>query len=127
MTTPSAFFSFRDNAALNFIERTNLAVDNAIRLATFVEARRAGWDVEKAAFLAKELTVNFNRRGEAGAQMNALYPFFNSAVQGSVRTVKALSRRRVGLMVLTAFHGGRHHQPEPRPRRDRAGRGSCDG
>lgn len=106
MTTPSAFFSFRDNAALNFIERTNLAVDNAIRLAAFVEARRAGWDVGKAAFLAKELTVNFNRRGEAGAQMNALYPFFNAAIQGTVRTVKAISSRRVALMVLTAFAAG---------------------
>lgn len=106
MTTPSAFFSFRDNAALRFIERTNLAVDNAIRLAAFVEARKAGWDVDKAAFLAKELTVNFNRRGEAGAQMNALYPFFNAAIQGTVRTVKAISSRRVALMVLTAFAAG---------------------
>lgn len=106
MTTPAAFFSFRDNAALEYIQRVNMAVDNAIRLAAFVEARRAGWDVEKAAFLAKELTVNFNRRGEAGATMNALYPFFNAAIQGSVRTLKALSSRRVGLMVLTAFAAG---------------------
>ena len=106
MATPSAFFSFRDNAALSLIERTNLAVDNAIRLAAFVEARRAGWDVEKAAFLAKELTVNFNRRGEAGAQMNALYPFFNAAIQGSVRTAKALSSRRVAMMVAMSFVAG---------------------
>ena len=107
MTTPSAFFSFRDNAALAFIERVNMAVDNAIRLAAFVEARRAGWDVEKAAFLAKELTVNFNRRGEAGPAMNALYPFFNAAVQGSARTIKALvTSRRVAAMVATAFAGG---------------------
>jgi hypothetical protein len=106
MTTPSAFFSFRDNAALAFIERTNLAVDNAIRLAAFVEARRAGWDVEKAAFLAKELTVNFNRRGEVGSTMNALYPFFNAAIQGTARTLKAISSRRVALMALTAVAAG---------------------
>jgi hypothetical protein len=106
MTTPSAFFSFRDNAALDYIQRVNLAVDNAIRLAAFVEARKAGWPVEKAAFLAKELTVNFNRRGEAGATMNALYPFFNAAIQGTVRTAKALTSRRVAAMVGTAFVGG---------------------
>lgn len=106
MTTPSAFFNFRDNPALAYIERINLAVDNAIRLAAFVEARKAGWTVEDAAFLAKELTVNFNRRGEAGAQMNALYPFFNAAIQGTVRTVKAIGSRRVAMMVATAVGAG---------------------
>lgn len=106
MTTPSAIFSMRDNPALAFIEKTNLAVDNAIRLAAFVEARKAGWTVEQAAFLAKELTVNFNRRGEVGAQMNALYPFFNAAIQGTVRTVKALGSKRVAKMVAVAFAAG---------------------
>jgi hypothetical protein len=106
MTTPRALFSMRDNAVLDFIERTNLAVDNAIRLAAFVEARKLGWTADQAAFLAKELTVNFNRRGEAGPTMNALYPFFNAAIQGSVRTVKALSSRRVAKLVLLAFAAG---------------------
>ena len=106
MTSPAALLSFRDNPALAYIERVNMAVDNAIRLAAFVEARKQGMPVEKAAFLAKELTVNFNRRGEAGPQMNALYPFFNAAIQGTIRTGKALSSRRVAGMVLTAFAGG---------------------
>ena len=106
MTTPSAIFNMRDNPALAFVEKTNLAVDNAIRLAAFVEARKAGWSIEQAAFLAKELTVNFNRRGEIGAQMNALYPFFNAAIQGTVRTVKALGSKRVAKMVAVAFAAG---------------------
>lgn len=106
MTTPAAIFSMRDNPVLAFIEKTNLAVDNAIRLAAFVEARKAGWPVEQAAFLAKELTVNFNRRGEVGAQMNALYPFFNAAIQGTVRTAKALTSKRVAKMVGVAFVAG---------------------
>jgi hypothetical protein len=106
VTTPSAFFSMRDNAALEFIERVNLGVDNAVRLAAFVEARKAGWPVEKAAFMAKELTVNFNRRGEGSSTLNALYPFFNAAVQGSVRTVKAVTSKRVAKMVLVATAAG---------------------
>ena len=106
LTSPRAILSMRDNPALAMIERANIAVDNAIRLAAFVEARKRGWAVEDAAFLAKELTVNFNRRGEVGANMNALYPFFNAAVQGSVRTVKALTSRRVALMALTSIAAG---------------------
>jgi hypothetical protein len=106
MTSPRALFSMRDNAVLDFIDRANLSVDNAIRLAAFVEARKAGMDVEKAAFMAKELTVNFNRRGDIGPHINALYPFFNAAIQGGVRTVKALTSRRVGILVMMAFAAG---------------------
>lgn len=107
MTTPSAFFSMRDNAVLSFIERTNTAIDNAIRLAAFVEARKRGWTEQDAAFLAKELTVNFNRRGEKTSTLNAFYPFFNAAVQGSLRTVTAVvTSRRVAVMVTAAFAFG---------------------
>jgi hypothetical protein len=103
MTSPRALFSMRDNAVLDFMERSNLAVDNATRLAAYVEARKRGWTKSDAAFLAKELTVNFNRRGDYGSRMNALYPFFNAAIQGSVRTIKAISSKRVAKMVLMAF------------------------
>lgn len=104
--SPKAFFSMRDNAVLDFIDRTNLAVDNAIRLAAFTEAKRLGWKDEDAAFLAKELTVNFNRRGEVGGQMNAFYPFFNAAIQGAVRTGKAVTSKRVAKLVLFAIAVG---------------------
>ena len=88
----------RDNPALAWIERLNLSVDNAVRLASYVEARRQGWTKEDAASLSKNLTVNFNRRGEWGANMNALYPFANAAVQGSevlLRAMKGKSVRRI--------------------------------
>ena len=103
---PSAFFNMRDNPALAFIERTNLAVDNAIRLAAFIKARELGWEVQDAAFLAKELTVNFNRRGETTSSVNALYPFFNAAIQGSMRIGKALTSKRVAILVLMSVAAG---------------------
>ena len=103
---PRAVFNMRDNPVLAFIERTNLAVDNAIRLAAFIKARELGWDVQDAAFLAKELTVNFNRRGETTSTVNALYPFFNAAIQGSVRVAKALTSRRVAMLALMSVGAG---------------------
>lgn len=48
----------------------------------------------KAAILAKEVTVNFNRRGEAGNFLNSLYLFANAGVQGSVRTGEALVKSK---------------------------------
>jgi endonuclease YncB( thermonuclease family) len=103
---PSAVFNMRDNPVLAFIERTNLAVDNAIRLAAFIKARELGWEVQDAAFLAKELTVNFNRRGETTSSVNALYPFFNAAIQGSMRIAKALTSKRVAILVLMSVAAG---------------------
>jgi hypothetical protein len=97
--------STRDNPVLGFIERTNLAVDNAVRLAAFVAARQRGWSAQDAAALSKNLTVNFNRRGEWGATINALYPFANAATQGSQVLLRAITHKRmakytIGLIAL---------------------------
>jgi len=86
-----------------FIEDENTAVENAIRLSAFVHAREAGLSEAKAARLAKELTVNFNRRGNMGQMLNALYLFFNASIQGQVRIVQAITRSRKvqGLVIGT--------------------------
>jgi|GEM_PF-2237516 len=83
------------NPALRFIERINLAVDNAVRLAAFVHARKNGMTSQEAASLSKNLTVNFNRRGEYGSAINAAYVFANAAMQGTHVMFKALKSRRV--------------------------------
>lgn len=93
--------SIRDNAFLNWMDRANLAVDNAVRLAVFVEARNRGWSKEDAASLAKNLTVNFNRKGEAGSALNSFYVFFNAAVQGNMTMLRAMKNnpKRMGAIV----------------------------
>lgn len=104
--SPSAFFSTRDNGVLHAIERINIAVDNAIRLSAFVAARKRGWSEAQAASLAKNLTVNFNRRGEGGATINALYVFFNASVQGSVTMLKAMRSKKVAMIALGLIAAG---------------------
>lgn len=95
-----AKISTRDNPVLGFIERTNLAVDNAIRLAAYVEARKRGWSKPEAASLSKNLTVNFNRRGEWGASINALYPFANAGIQGTQILFRAMTSKRMAKYAL---------------------------
>lgn len=76
--------------SINVVENVNDAFENSIRLAAYMEARKAGTSREKAAELAKNITVNFNRSGELGAVANAWYMFFNASVQGTVRLARSL-------------------------------------
>ena len=75
------------------VEDLNSSSENVIRFATFVAARRNKVTLEKAASLAKNLTVNFTRKGELSSGVNLMYLFFNAAVQGTANIAQALSGR----------------------------------
>ena len=78
---------------LQEIEYLNQASENAVRFSTYVSARESGVSVQKAANLAKNLTVNFNRKGELSSGLNLFYLFFNAAVQGTANIAQAMSGR----------------------------------
>ena len=73
------------DAVLNWLSDYNETMENAVRLAAYKTGLDNGLSKAKAASLAKNLTVNFNRKGQVATQANALYAFFNSAVQGTTR------------------------------------------
>ncbi|WP_340507209.1 LPD38 domain-containing protein [Escherichia coli] len=75
--------------SLTLVEDANGAVENALRLSAYKHARDAGLSRQQAASLAKNMTVNFNRRGEQGALMNSLY-MFNASIQGTANLVRTL-------------------------------------
>ena len=75
---------------LDTIEGVNDAFENSIRLSAYIAAREKGVSREKAAQLAKNITVNFNKSGEYGQAINAAYLFFNASVQGTARLGKSL-------------------------------------
>lgn len=77
------------------IERANDAVENALRLAVYVHLRKSGRTQPKAAQYAKNVTINFNRRGQLTGALNALYLFFNASMQGGHRTLQLLKDPRV--------------------------------
>jgi len=74
-----------------WVSDMNEAVENAVRLSAYKAARDSGMSKEQSASLAKNITVNFNRKGRLGAHANALYAFFNAAVQGNTRMLQTLS------------------------------------
>ena len=91
-------FKRRFQQVMQFVEDSNSAVENAVRLATFKASRdellNAGIPrqeaVSQAASLAKNLTVNFNRKGMAGDLLNSIYLFFNASVQGTANFARGL-------------------------------------
>jgi len=86
----------------NIVSDLNSAVENGVRFATFKKGRdefvRMGLPREealaKAATLAKNLTVNFNRMGNQGELLNAFYLFFNASVQGTANFVRGITTSR---------------------------------
>jgi len=74
----------------NWLSDYNDAMENAVRLSAFKVALDQGLSEDKAASIAKNLTVNFNRKGKSSATLGALYAFFNSAVQGTTRLGETL-------------------------------------
>ena len=82
-------------AVLGWLADYNETLENAVRLTAYKAALDRGLSKEQAASVAKNLTVNFNRKGQIGTQAGALYSFFNSSVQGTSRllgTVVKLKR-----------------------------------
>ena len=75
-----------------FVEDFNQTMENAARVSAYVEARKAGAPRANAATLAKDLTVNFNRKGENNPTANLLWLFFNAAQQGTLNFAQAVGR-----------------------------------
>ena len=77
-------------AVFDWLSDYNDALENAVRLSAYKVAIDQGISKERAASIAKNLTVNFNRKGAWSQQAGALYAFFNASVQGSVRLAETL-------------------------------------
>ena len=75
----------------NLLSDYNDTMENAVRLAAYKTALESGIGKEEAASIAKNLTVNFNKKGQIATQAGALYAFFNAAMQGTARLHKTLT------------------------------------
>lgn len=77
-------------AVFDWLSDYNDALENAVRLAAFKAALDNKLSEDQAASLAKNITVNFNRKGASTQTIAALYAFFNAAVQGTKRLAETL-------------------------------------
>jgi hypothetical protein len=95
---------------LELVTAANAIAERATRLAAYVEYREMGLSKVQAAAGAKNLTVNFDRKGSAGTAINGLYAFYNPNVQGTANLLRRLGpnakpEQRRRLMSLVAILG----------------------
>ena len=90
---------------LEYIDHWNTIFEDSSRLSVYRTAIENGASRQRAAVLAKESSVNFNKFGKQGAIINALYMFSNASIQGTVKTVRAMKNPKVAATVGTAVFG----------------------
>ncbi len=78
------------DAVMGIVESVNSNVENMTRLSAYVNARKAGIDRRAATSLAKNMTVNFNRKGEYGTVLSSLYLFANASIQGTANFMRTM-------------------------------------
>jgi hypothetical protein len=95
-------------SVLDFVGKWNDIAESATRFSGYVAAKNAGMSKQKAAAFAKNLTINFNKRGTAGTLLNSLYAFANASLQGSAMTARLMwkmAKTNKGRIALGAMIG----------------------
>lgn len=95
------------NGIWDGIEYMNRCAEDATRFSVYMTSRQMGRSVERSISDAKEITVNFNRKGSGGfgaRLMNFAYIFFNAAVQSLANAGKIMYEHPMkALVALGAF------------------------
>jgi hypothetical protein len=108
--SPSKFTGMAQlQTALDALSRWNRAAELGVRLSVFKQLVDGGATDAQAAAAARDITVDFNRRGQGTATINSMYMFFNANMQGTDRNLRALKtkagrRMAAALMVAGYIH-----------------------
>ena len=78
---------------VNFVNNLNTSLENVLRARVIMEGLKAGMDIDVLIPSARDVTVDFNKRGTWSQQAGVLVQFFNPGVQGNRRFIKALRAR----------------------------------
>ena len=104
-----------------WLDRLNRGVENSARFAAYITSREMGRDVQRSVYDAKEISVNFNKKGAGSKFMDAtgqtaagkaasfisglgrsFYVFWNAAVQGTANYGKAFRKHPVKAIAITS-------------------------
>jgi hypothetical protein len=95
-------------SVFGWLEDVNSAFENSIRVSVYKSLLDAGLSKARAAQAAKNLTVNFDKKGQYGQYINSFYLFFNASAQGMLSMGLAIARsqrvrKRVAGLVMLGF------------------------
>lgn len=77
-------------------------VELAPRIGVYRRARRAGKSEAEAAFIARDVTVDFSKMGTKMRTMNQWIPFINARTQGAINIFKAFREQPVRAAAVAA-------------------------
>lgn len=93
----------------NGVEFLNRSAEDTTRFMTYMTSRQMGRSVAKSIWDAKEVTVNFNKKGSGGMGarfMNFAYIFFNAAVQSVANFGKLMYHHPGKTMAALGVYSG---------------------
>jgi hypothetical protein len=105
LKVPLAVAQDKAKVIFDWLSDYNLAMEGAARLAVYKTALDNGMSKQQAASLAKNISVNFNRKGLAGQQAGALFAFFNASMQGTARIGETLFTMNNGNIKTLRLNG----------------------
>jgi hypothetical protein len=80
------------------ISETNRAIEACNRFAVYMTSRQKGRSIERSVNDAKEVTLNFNRKGsgaKGNAWANLFYFFMNPSIQGLRRQIELMTKHPI--------------------------------
>lgn len=78
-------------AAKECVSTLNEHIETGTRFGVYWTCREMGMSPEEAASYSRDLTTNFNRKGEWTPVTNSLFMFSNAAIQGLARASKSMN------------------------------------
>ncbi|MBQ9077611.1 MAG: hypothetical protein IJY31_07220, partial [Muribaculaceae bacterium] len=95
------------NGLWNSVEFLNRSAEDTTRFMVYMTSRQMGRDMARSIYDAKEITVNFNKKGSGGlgaSVMNFSYIFFNATIQSLANFGKLMANHPAKTTIaLTLF------------------------
>ena len=89
------------NPAKPFMDVAQVA-EQSVRIGVFNAAKRKGMSDIEAAFESRQATVDFMRSGSMGKEVNRYLPFFNAAIQGTDKLIRAYKKNPKAMTAIFA-------------------------
>jgi len=80
-------------STLKLVDHMNTAVENSIRMTTFWSAIKNNYTVKQATDIARNVTVDFNQKGNLTQAFGSLYVFFGASMTSMNRLWRTFARR----------------------------------
>ena len=85
------------------VDSWNTIFEDSTRLSVFKTSLEHGLSEDRAAFLAKHASIDFDTKGTAGPIINSVWMFANASLQGSVKMIRALANPKTAVIVATTL------------------------